>query len=239
MRQILAIALIGLATPAAAAPVPFIGCRSDGQQGPQAAPSGRPRDVPGPEAARLADYVMADGTRTLAPRGWLCSGLSGSDGSVLFVAPDAATLRSLVAGQQVRGAAVVRRTSFGGTSGRFAVARMAAMLFPAASRFVSDVEAEKIDGPFPRGLPRGDRIKRIGPLAALYTTPANGQGVGTRAGFAPSPLPVDGSAVMAADDDHDLDTVDARLSPAMRPLVAGIIADFRRAHGAAVPASRR
>ena len=235
----MALAFVALAAPAAAAPVPFVGCPSDGQQGPQTAPLSRPRDVPGPEAAGLADYAMADGTRTLAPRGWRCSGLAGSDGSVLFVAPDAATLRTLLAGRSVTGPAVVRRTSFGGTSGRVAVARVAAMLFPAASRFVAEVEAEGIDGPLPRGLPRGDRVTRIGALAALYTTPANGRGIGVRSSLAPGALPVDGGAVMSADSDHDLETVDARLPPAVRPLVAGIIADFRRAHGAAAAVGRR
>ena len=41
---------------------------------------------------------MADGTRTLAPRGWCRSGRYGSDGSVASVTPDAATLRPLMAG---------------------------------------------------------------------------------------------------------------------------------------------
>ena len=60
-----------------------------------------------------------------------------------------------------------------------------------------------------------------------------------RSAFALASLPVDGIAAMGPDEDHDLETVDARLPPALRPLVAGIIADFRRASGLAASTGRR
>ena len=210
---------------------PHVGCRSDGQTGPRPAPAGRPRPVSGQGADRVADYVMADGTRTLAPRGWRCVGRYGSDGSVLFVAPDEGTLRNLVAGRPVAGPAVVRRLAVGDTSGRFAVASVAAMLFPSAARRVAAIEAEGVEGPFRHGLPPGDRITRLGPYAALYTTGPGVRGVGTREELAPGRLAVDGMAVLGPSDYSDLQTMDARLDPAQRPLVSVMIADMRRSTG--------
>jgi len=215
------------AEPAMAGNLPFVGCASDGQQGPQRPPRPLPTPtVPGKDAASLAYYAMADGTRVIAPRGWRCFGRYGSNGSTLIVAPTTQVWAVDKDTSRYTGPAVIRSTSFGSTSGRFEVAAFAARLFPVAARFVAEVEREGIADAFPRGVPAPDRIARRGAYEVLFTTPARASGTGTRGHLAPGPLPIDGVAVLAADRDHDLATMDARLPAVIRPLVSHIIRQF-------------
>lgn len=69
--------------------VPFVGCRADGQVGPVNAPKGESRVLPiAAEAAqRLAYYKSEQGFGVLAPRGWYCFGVYGSNGYALYVSP--------------------------------------------------------------------------------------------------------------------------------------------------------
>ena len=218
---------------ATAGNLPFVGCPSDGQQGPQRSPKYRLTPaVLGNDAARLAYYAMEDGTGVIAPRGWRCFGRYGSNGSTLTVAPapDAWAVHS--GKSRYVGLAVLRSTSFGSTSGRFEVAAFAARLFPVAAKFVSEIEGEGSSNSFPRGVPPADRIARRGDDEVLFTTPAKASGTGTRGHLAPGALPIDGIAILAADQDHALDTMDARLPAAIRPLVAHIIKQMEREVGA-------
>ena len=88
-------ALVGAAvlfTPLAAAAaqtVPFVGCPSDGQQGPVAAPKGQAKAVAiDPAAAKgLAWYQAKYSAGALAPRGWKCFSFYGSSGVTLTIAP--------------------------------------------------------------------------------------------------------------------------------------------------------
>ena len=88
-------ALVGAAillTPfaaAAAQTVPFVGCASDGQQGPVAAPKGQPKALNiDPAAAKgLAWYQAQYSAGALAPRGWKCFSFYGSSGVTLTIAP--------------------------------------------------------------------------------------------------------------------------------------------------------
>lgn len=68
--------------------VPFVGCASDGQAGPQEPPFGTTTRawLTQREAERLAYYSTGD-MGVLAPRGWHCFGLYGSSGSGLHVGP--------------------------------------------------------------------------------------------------------------------------------------------------------
>jgi hypothetical protein len=84
--------VIGFTTSAyanASASVPFVGCKSDGQVGPQDAPTGKPKIITiSPQLAqRVAYYKASGGSGVLAPRGWYCFGTYGSDGSNLYVTP--------------------------------------------------------------------------------------------------------------------------------------------------------
>ena len=80
------VALAPLAAKAAQT-VPFVGCPSDGQQGPVAAPKGQPKavNVEPAAAARLAWYQARYTGGALAPRGWKCFSLYGSSGTTLTI----------------------------------------------------------------------------------------------------------------------------------------------------------
>src|SRR5689334_17256314 len=54
--------------------------------------------VPEIVAGDLAHYVAASGPGVLAPRGWHCLGLHGSNGNQLVVTPEVHDARDLLAG---------------------------------------------------------------------------------------------------------------------------------------------
>src|ERR1700729_1277487 len=69
--------------PSAVVTVPFVGCASDGQMGPQKAPNGKNLAVaiPAAMANRLAYYKGENSSGVLAPRGWNCFSTYGSNGA--------------------------------------------------------------------------------------------------------------------------------------------------------------
>ncbi|HTP83160.1 MAG TPA: hypothetical protein VMQ11_09450, partial [Alphaproteobacteria bacterium] len=82
---VLIIAALGNAARAEESPiaVPFVGCPGDGQQGPmEPQKSGSTPALPALEASRVAYYSFLD-VRVLAPKGWHCLGLIGSNGETL------------------------------------------------------------------------------------------------------------------------------------------------------------
>ena len=206
-------------------PVRFVGCPSDGQQGPRPAPHApthRPR-VPAAMAARLAWYESED-LGVLAPRGWRCVGLAGSNGSFLMVSPESHDRDALDA--KLKGPAIQLSVSFGGTSGRFEAAKLAARLFPSRRAFVEGVIAEGFEakedfpfGPFPH-----DRVRRIGPNVVAFETPANQEGVGTMSRLVRSSAPILGRVAMNADNDAILLAV--RLDPGMGDVATAILRQF-------------
>jgi hypothetical protein len=207
--------------------VPFVGCPVDGQGGPLDAPtSGSTPTLPAHLARRLAFY--ADGSRgVLAPRDWHCAALFGSSGSTLVVAPQAITPDSLLRnGHRSLGSAIVLRTSFGGTSGRFHVARVAARLFPRAQPFVQRVIDEGIvpKDQFPSRPYRADTLVRRSDFDVEFTTPARRDGLGTDLGLAKNDQPIAGIAILLPDGDYDLVMATLRLPPAQRDLVPPILA---------------
>ena len=207
-----------------AAPVPFVGCPSDGQQGPQPPPPRRRTpDVAPSAASRLAYYVTFDEIGVLAPRGWHCFGTEGSNGTGLIVAPRPLDWETVTSGTLTGPVIRLQQTS-GETSGRFEVAEVAARVFPAARLFVADVEHEGLlDKPFKRGPYPADRRRYRGAYQLLYTTPAHAKGLGTRMSLAPESLPIDGVEWLHPNDGMDLTSLAVRLPPGLRPLVAEII----------------
>jgi hypothetical protein len=205
------------------APVPFVGCASDGQMGPMPAPktSKAPR-LPVGIASRLAWYASGD-LGVLAPRGWKCLGLYGSNGSILLVAPD--DPRQLASGQDksIKGQGVQISVSFGETSGRFEAARIAARLFPNRQAFVDSVASEGIwpKDAFKNDAFPHDRVRRLGPDQVSFQTPANEEGLGTMSRLVKSPDPIQGMAKMNEDNDATLLVV--RLNPALRDLAPTIL----------------
>ena len=88
--------------------VPFVGCMSDGQVGPQAAPVIENTPVlPTNMAQRLAYYAASGAPGVLAPRGWHCFGLYGSNGSRLIVVPRPLASNDFFGKQQFRAAGPV------------------------------------------------------------------------------------------------------------------------------------
>ncbi|MDO9336920.1 MAG: hypothetical protein Q7T61_11015 [Caulobacter sp.] len=219
-----------LAVPAAAqdrAPVPFVGCASDGQMGPVEAPDGKGQSptAPAAVAGRLAYYASGD-LAVLAPRGWHCFGLYGSNGAGLYVTPEPHGEALFDLPAPLTGPIVQVHFSYSGTSGRFEVARVIARLFPARKAFADAVLAEDtvsegiVFGPF-----RTDRTSLLNDHEARFETPAGQDGMGIGGRMAPGRDPVLGYAGLTADE--DLLWVGARLPASERDLATAIVADVR------------
>ena len=182
----LLVAACGLADEAVAATVPFVGCKSDGQTGPLPAPRGGPVAVEATDAvaARLAYYQAQDGYGVLAPRGWSCFGLYGSDGAFLIVAQRPFDPANLFKNPgNVAGAAVQLSFSSGETSGRFEVARTIARVFPKHRNFAQQVIDEGIAraSEFPFGPYPHDRLTNKGDTIVEFATPAEWEASARRA----------------------------------------------------------
>ena len=216
------------ATSTAVNQVPFVGCASDGQAGPQAAPTGKSKAVAMSAAAaeRLAYYKAEYGPGVLAPRGWHCFSTYGSDGSNLFVSPDAidsATLLS-VNWKGFTGPAIQISDFSGGTSGRFEVAKVIARVFPAYKTFAQNVIAEGIEpaSDFPSGPYASDKLTYRGTNTVEFETAANTQGLGTDSRLLPNASPIDGVAIIIGPD-TDLIQLSARVSAKDRDRIPLIV----------------
>jgi hypothetical protein len=216
---------VGFGYPALAqtAPVPSVRCVSDGQMGPTLAPmTSQSLWIPVASASRLAWYV-SDRLAVLAPRGWKCVGLYGSNGSTLMVVPD--DPRGLVSGRDshINGQGIQLSKWYGDTSGRFEAARIAARLFPNRQAFVDAVANEGIvpkeefrNVPFP-----DDRIQRLGADQVSFETPANKDGLGTMSRLMKSRDPIEGMVKMNGSNDATLLVV--RLKSTQRDLAPTIL----------------
>jgi hypothetical protein len=147
-------------------PVPFVGCAAGGQAGRIAAPK-MPSAIPTapPSAAGQLAYFASAHLGVFAPRGWHCFEINGSGGPTLLVAPEAHDAGDLLrSGIKLKGPSVELSRSFGGTSGRFEVARIAARVFPVAESFVQEVidEGVKPKTDFPSGPYPTDQLTRQG-----------------------------------------------------------------------------
>jgi len=211
----------------AAQTVPFVGCPSDGQQGPVAAPKGQPKTVDiEPAAARALAWYQARYTEgALAPRGWKCFSLYGSSGAGLAIAPSGKF--DDVSLPPIAGAAVILTDHFGGTSGRFDVAKVAARVFADAEKaFVASVIAEGIEPKenFPAGPYPSDKLTAKTPTLVEFATPAGKDGLGTVDRLAKGPLPVIGLAKLVGPAEApDLYLLEIRLPAAKADLAAAIL----------------
>lgn len=220
---------IGFAHCATAAQVTAIGCASDGQNGPVRAPAAALKIpvLPTAAAMELAYYFTFDGIGVLAPLGWHCFGLYGSNGSQIIVTPEPHGSRDLLArpATGLTGPAVQLIHMYGGTSGRFAVARVIARLFPAYSWFVRQVVAEGIRPgsefairPYPK-----DTLKRLGPNEVRFWTLGSTDGIGTESRLARNEYPIAGVALLYPTHEMDLIEAFVRLPPEMAHLTPAII----------------
>ena len=210
----------------AAQTVPFVGCSSDGQQGPVAAPKGQPKavNVEPAAAARLAWYQARYTAGALAPRGWKCFSLYGSSGTTLAIAPSGALNDP---SKPIAGPAVVLSDDSGGTSGRFDVAKIAARVFADKERaFVDSVIAEGSEPKenFPAGPYPTDKLTYKTPTLVEFATPAGKDGLGTADRLAKGALPIAGLAKLVGPaDGPDLDLLSVRLPAAEADLAAAIV----------------
>lgn len=223
----------------AAVNVPYVGCASDGQFGPQPPPKpSRPTPSLPPAVARRVAYFASANNGILAPRGWSCFSVYGSSGTTLWVTPKPVDKRLIFDAKfKLKGDVVELTYTLGGTSGRFEVAEVSSGLFPVARDFVkSVVEEEKDIGALPLQLSRkpfpNDLIGRRTDTVVQYTTPPRKEGLGTHSNLCPNATPIDGLAELIADGgDFDLIELNVRLPQRDRDLVTPILATVEANHG--------
>jgi hypothetical protein len=167
------------------AQVPFVGCASDGQAGPIQAPKNGNVDVrvDARTAARLALYKAGIGPGVFGPRGWSCFAVYGSSGATLYLTPAPVKSADGISAkrEEITGPAIQASSISGETSGRFAVAKIAARIFPVERRFVDGIISEGLlsASEFPFGPFPTDRLKYINDRVVEYTTPPRSEGLGT------------------------------------------------------------
>ncbi|HEY1806520.1 MAG TPA: hypothetical protein VGG45_18755 [Terracidiphilus sp.] len=213
--------------------VPFVGCASDGQAGPQAAPIGPSVAVaiPALMAQRLAYYKSDYGPGTLAPRGWKCFSIYGSDGGSLFVSPDPINTGELFSmdWKGFTGNVIEISEMVGGTSGRFEVAKIIARVFPAFKAFAQKVIAEGIEpaSDFPSGPYPGDKLTYRGKNVVEFETPANADGLGTDSRLQKNASPMEGVAIIVGAD-TDLVQLSARVPSNDSDLIPAMVGQVEK-----------
>jgi hypothetical protein len=220
--------------PAIAATVPMIGCPTDGQMGPEAAPKDGTKQIRADARAAtgLAYYRNAE-IGVLGPRGWHCLVLAGSNGTTIYVTPEPVDAKTILSEKfkGIAGDGIQLSVSLGETSGRFEAAKFIARLFPQDRVFVDKVIAEKIEpashfvfGPYPT-----DHMKRLSEAMVEYETPANMKGLGTDSRLVPNQLPISGIVFLGEDD--SVLSLSVRL-PRETPLTQAIVRQTEADRGA-------
>ena len=188
--------------------VPFVGCASDGQTGPQEAPKGKNKSVSISSRAvsKLAYYSsFPQGIGVLAPRGWHCFGTYGSGGNSLYVSPQPVDAGSFFSASSkgFTGPAIEIAMHDGGTSGRFEVAKIIARVFPAYGAFVTAIKEDYgiltdgqgalslAFGPYPK-----DTLIYKSEAVVEYRTPAQTEGLGTQSSLLKNGSPINGAAIV-------------------------------------------
>lgn len=165
----------------------------------------------------------------LAPRGWHCIVLYGSNGGSLVITPARKTFDEVSRHGLGNGPAIQLRDSIGGTSGRMTVDRVIARLFRQHMAWVRYNIAEGLDlGPMPNRPYRSDRLVRIGVNEVRFTTPAGRRGLGTDSHLAAGSNPIRGFHILQPDDDMDLFSLFVRLPRAQAWLTPSILGAARR-----------
>ncbi len=217
----------------AVAHIPFVGCASDGQVGPVDAPprTSKAMVLPAGAAERLAYYKAKDGVGVLAPRGWHCFGTYGSNGETLYVSAETISTADLFSTdwKGFVGPVIQISSLVGDTSGRFAVARTIARVFPTRKAFVQDVIAEGIEpaNSFPFGPYAGDVLNYRSKDIVEFQTPADTEGLGTASRLQKNESPISGVAILFGEEPNLLQLC-VRLSPESRDLARFIIRQAER-----------
>jgi hypothetical protein len=211
--------------------VPFVGCASDGQLGPEAAPTGAPRKFTLPQelVGQVSFYEGQMGGGVLGPKGWNCFLQIGSDGVVLYVSPSPIGSSQLFSDDKswkgFTGPAIELADMSGQTSGRFEVAKVIARLFPQRMAFVRGVLAEGMGyskKDFPTGKYPTDQYTDKTPDMVEFATPANTKGFGTDSWLLPNDQPIQGMALISGEDVDSL-VLTMRLPQGQQALVPLIL----------------
>jgi hypothetical protein len=206
--------------------VPFVGCPSDGQTGPQEVPKGTDQlvRIKASVARRLAFYTSGGGFGVLAPRGWYCFALYGSSTSRLFVAPRVINANDLI---PIAGSAIELDATEGGGSGTALVAEVWARVFPSLRPLVQGLidagdlpEAAYPFSPYP-----GDKLIVQAARLVRFQTPPHSEGLGTMGHFKANDDPIDGAAILQGQN-PDLLMLRVRLPEKQRDLAPVIIQDL-------------
>lgn len=216
---------------AAQVAVPFVGCRSDGQQGPQPAPTGKSKQVQvdSATAAALAFYQSEGDLGILAPRGWYCFGTYGSSGATLMISSQPIDASKIFSGSWLGLPewAMVFSESYGDTSGRFTVGEVIARVFPAYRSYVTELTKDPDFPPTPTVPYPNDTLTYKTKSIVEYRTPPHAKGLGTRSWLKPSENPIEGVAMLVGQAPN-LRLLSVRLPPAISPLTTVIIHQFER-----------
>jgi hypothetical protein len=216
---------------AATSAVPFVGCASDGVNGPAAAPEGKPVSVPlSAELARtLAFYKAAKGAGVLGPRDWHCFGTVGSGGMNLYVSDEVFDRNKILGADRSKfaGSAIEVFSFEGASNGRFAVAEVIARLFPAWQWFADDLVQRESRPPFPPGPYAADKVTRKSDSIVEYQTIPNDHGLGNRGWLDANASPVDGVAILTGST-PDLLMLNIRLPREQQSLTPVIVSEFER-----------
>jgi hypothetical protein len=177
-------------------------------------------------AQQLAYYKAKNGPGALAPRGWNCFGVYGSNGTSLYMTPQPIDSQLVFADnwKGFAGSVIQLSDSTGDTSGRFEVAEIIARIFPAHKAFVQSVIAEGIEpaSTFPFGPYPTDKLTYKNNEVVEYVTPANQDGLGTSSRLIKNASSIDGVAILSGEE-LSLVQLAARLPPAMSNLLPAII----------------
>ena len=207
-----------------------MGCPGIGGADPEPwpVPKGAPKVLPSATTvppARIAYYRANNGPGVFAPRGWHCQAWGGSSGSFIIVTPTAPA--AIIPREAVKASGVIAIWSSGGTSGRFRVAEVSALLFPEVmADFIARVKAEGLPSPdfskikpFPQ-----DQYTYLTPKMVEFTTPARQEGIGTGI-LVPSEDPVRGVVSLSPQGGRDADLLQfqIRLPPADDTLVQALV----------------
>jgi hypothetical protein len=187
----------------------------------------------------LAYYQIEDGTGVLAPRRWHCFGTYGSSGSTIFVSPNEIDSKALFSDgwKGFEGPVVELSEMLGGTSGRWAVGRMIARVFPAYKGFIVKMQQLGFDPSttrFPSGLFPGDRLRYLNQHAVEYTTPPHSAGAGTMSRLRPDQLPITGVQILNGVD-TDLISLSVRLPAPLDQLAPAITRQVEQEYKSAPP----
>jgi hypothetical protein len=215
--------------------VPFVGCSSDGQTGPIAAPAGKDKYLrtATETAARLAYYAAAQQKfGILGPRSWHCFGTYGSSGSTLYVSPEPLDSKTVLSPKWTgfTGPAIQLSLLDGQTSGRFDIARVIARVFPASRSFVDGVIDERIEpaSSFVFGPYSTDQLVYLDKEKQLveFETPAQTEGLGTDSRLQKNALPIHGLAFLIQAEHgsvEGLTLLDVRLPADLNDLTPSIL----------------